>query len=596
MSKLKFFIEQGKQDLPVYLTNVRRDFLSSEGADLILDLERFDGRYRRISLRLPIADIQSAEDRDFIKEYLFAEVYNILSSLGGSNLTIYTTSSDENLTSIFKELKDVFGIGYSRKERKAYGRSVNVIERMLDSQNVKMPFAITMIQGEAPKSPENSAQGEEFAAYFVKAFTGIESKTICGIDIGGTDIKLSVSVNGKLCFLKEYDWFPTLFVRSEQLIQPICLLVRLLRARISCEGATIDASVVAGLDEAINRHVSDDEMEQAVVRAEQALGDSLRGFDAIGLCFPDVVIKNKIVGGEAHKTRGIRENPAIDYEPEFKKLMDLNDILTEYCVPGGVVSMTNDGPMAAFTAAMEMIAAGRSAELKHGRFAHTMGTDLGTGWVDEMGKIPEMPLECYNFIIDLGSFKARAYHPDDLRSINNFNTRLPGTVQKFMGQNGVFRLAIKASQAGDGTLYKTLLEKGFIEERDGGVFVVLEPKDMRKPMLEYLMGLCEAGDPLMQEVFQEIGRATGITICETEHILAPSTKERVLYGRLVKIPPCFTLIKRGVAEIDSSFVVSVADEQNAFTSLMLQLKDHPVYTVAQFAQSVGAVYYGNLNS
>jgi hypothetical protein len=257
--------------------------------------------------------------------------------------------------------------------------------------------------------------------------------------------------------------------------------------------------------------------------------------------------------------------------------------------------MTNDGPMAAFTAAMEMIPAGRGAELKNGRFAHTMGTDLGTGWVDETGKIPEIPLECYNFIIDLGSFKARQYQPDDLRSINNFNTRLPGTVQKFMGQNGVFRLAIKASQSGDGKLYKELFEKGFIKEENGGVFVVLEPKDMRKPLLEHLMNLCKSGDALMQGVFWEIGRATGITVCETEHILAPATKERVLYGRLVKAPQCFELIKKGAAEIDKSFQISVADKHNAYTSLMLQLKAHPVYTVAQFAQSVGAIYYGNLN-
>ena len=596
MSKLDFFIEQGKQDLPVYLTHVRRDFLSSEGIDLTLDLNRFDGGYRRISLRLPVAEIRSAAQREFVKEYLFAEVYNILSSLGGASLTIYTRSSDENLTAIFQELTAAFGIGCSRKERKSYGRSVNVIERMLDSQNITTPFAVTVIQDEAPESPERPKPSEDFAEYFAKAFEGIEHKTLCGVDIGGTDIKLSVSVNGKLCYLKEYDWFPTLFLRSEQLIEPVRLLARLLRARISCDGAEVDPSVVEALDRATNEHVSDEEMEQAAIQAEHALGDHLRGFDAIGLCFPDVVIKNKIVGGEVHKTRGIRDNPAIDYEPEFRKLMHLNDILTEYCVPGGVVRMTNDGPMAAFTAAMEMIAAGRSAELKDGRFAHTMGTDLGSGWVDETGKIPEMPLECYNFIIDLGSFWARAYEPDDLRSINNFNTRLPGTVQKFMGQNGVFRLAIKASQSGDGKLYQALLDKGLIEERNGGVFVILEPKDMRKPLLEYLMDLCEAGDPLMQEVFLEIGRATAITICETEHILAPSTKERVLYGRLVKKPHCFELIRRGAAEIDDSFLLSVANEQNAFTDLMLQLKDHPVYTVAQFAQSVGALYYGNLDS
>jgi len=594
LSKLNDFIERARQDVPVYLTEVRRDFLAGEGADLVLELKKFDGAIRRICLRLPLADMQTGEQLQFAKEYFFAEVYNILSSLGGAALTIYAVSADGKLTSLFEELIAAFGIGRSRRERRAYGRSVNVIERMLDSQNAGAPFAVHVVPGVAPESPERRADGEAFAARFARAFAGIEEKTLCGVDIGGTDIKLSVSVNGKLCYLKEYDWFPTLFTRADQLIAPVCLLARLLRARVSCDLTEVDAAIIAGLDEAINAHLPDDAMEQAIVNAEQALGENVRGFDAIGLCFPDVVIKDKIVGGEVHKTRGIRENPDIDYEQEFKKLMHLNDILAAYCVPGGKVSMTNDGPMAAFTAAMEMLAAGRSGELRQGRFAHTLGTDLGTGWVDETGKIPEIPLEAYNFIIDLGSLRGREYHPDDLRSVNNFNTRLPGTVQKYMGQSGVFRLAIKASQAGDGKLYSELLDKGFIEERDGGVFVILEPKDMRKPLLEYLMALCQAGDPLMREVFLEIGRATGITISETDHILAPATRERVLYGRLVKLPCCFELIKRGCAEIDDTFLLSVADEQNAFTSLMLQLKDHPVYTVAQFAQSVGAIYYSNL--
>ena len=35
----------------------------------------------------------------------------------------------------------------------------------------------------------------------------------------------------------------------------------------------------------------------------------------------------------------------------------------------------------------------------------------------------------------------------------------------------------------------------------------------------------------------------------------------------------------------------VADEGLANTDLMKQLAAHPVYTVAQFAQAVGAVYY-----
>jgi hypothetical protein len=36
-------------------------------------------------------------------------------------------------------------------------------------------------------------------------------------------------------------------------------------------------------------------------------------------------------------------------------------------------------------------------------FAHTLGTELGTGWIDETGAIPQIPLEVYNCVIDLGN-------------------------------------------------------------------------------------------------------------------------------------------------------------------------------------------------
>ena len=96
---------------------------------------------------------------------------------------------------------------------------------------------------------------------------------------------------------------------------------------------------------------------------------------------------------------------------------------------------TNDGPMAAFTAAVEQAAAG--ADVSRGFFAHTLGTELGTGWVRPDGSIPEIPLEVYNFIIDLGSFPQKQYDANDVRSINNFNTLLPGTLQTGHFSGGV---------------------------------------------------------------------------------------------------------------------------------------------------------------
>ena len=41
-----------------------------------------------------------------------------------------------------------------------------------------------------------------------------------------------------------------------------------------------------------------------------------------------------------------------------------------------------------------------------------------------------------------------------------------------------------------------------------------------------------------------------------------------------------------------SLVQHAADGSLANTPLMKQLADHPQYTVAQFGQAVGAIYYG----
>ena len=76
--------------------------------------------------------------------------------------------------------------------------------------------------------------------------------------------------------------------------------------------------------------------------------------DAIGVCFPDVVVRDKIVGGEVYKTRGMRDHLGAAYEGEFRRLSALDEALRAFVKPGGVVGIVNDGPMAAFTAAVEL--------------------------------------------------------------------------------------------------------------------------------------------------------------------------------------------------------------------------------------------------
>ena len=50
--------------------------------------------------------------------------------------------------------------------------------------------------------------------------------------MGGTDIKAVLVDDGRIVDTLEYDWFPAGFLRSRQLVDPICLIVRLLVARL----------------------------------------------------------------------------------------------------------------------------------------------------------------------------------------------------------------------------------------------------------------------------------------------------------------------------------------------------------------------------
>ena len=331
-------------------------------------------------------------------------------------------------------------------------------------------------------------------------------------------------------------------------------------------------------------------MRAACGEMEALLGDRLQNFDAIGLCFPDVVIRDRIVGGETPKTQGMRENAALNYEAEFGRITGLAERLRAFACPGGAVRNINDGPMAAFASAVEQAAAGD--DLSRGFFAHTLGTDLGTGWVEPDGSIPEVPLEVYNFIIDLGSFGQGAFAPSDVRSTRNVNTGLAGSLQKYAGQSGVFRLGAKLLPARDAQTYARLFADGLFARVGEGIFVPTAPEDMRKACLAFFMR--EADDPASAcaEVFRAVGEALGACWRETQFILGPACASRTLFGRLVKTDACFRLLCEGAQRVAPGIELRAADDALANTPLMRQLAAHPRYTVAQFGQAVGAIYYG----
>lgn len=581
---LRQFLQQAQADEPVYLTDVRRAFQREGRRPFHLQVTLYDGAVRRFPLLLP--DWEPAEEAEFVAAYVHATVFNILSALGAAEISIYLDPSDKETAALAAGLNQTFQTGAAKRDRTGFGKCLNVNERVLTALDCgagPFSFRVRDIAAEPAAVPQPPRAG-------APVFASLPGKTakrwLLGIDVGGTDVKLAVSVDGKLAFCKEFDWAPASFTRAEQLTEPLLLLTRTARA-LAC----LYAQGKALPPELLEKDASLAAMEQGAAAIEADM--ELRGFDAIGLSFPDVIIHNRIVGGETTKTLGMRENTRLDYEVQFAKIGRLTEELQAYTLPGGPVLCTNDGPMSAFTAAVEEAAAGGDAS--QGFFAHSLGTELGTGWVLPDGSIPNIPLEIYSCIIDLGSFAQRQYDAGDVRSVLNMNTGLPGTLQKYAGQSGVFRLAAKHLPVREPELFQEALDRGLFLWEGDRLVVPTGPADMRKACLEFFMEQAGSGRSIVcQEIFREIGAYLAVTWAETMYLLEPQARDRTLFGRLVKRPGCFQLMCQGAQRREPELVQRAADENLAITDLMRQLAVHPQYTVAQFAQAVGAVYYSCL--
>ena len=581
------FLQQAANGQTVYITDVREAFQARGQRPFHLHVTLYDQSIRAFSLLLP--ETAGPEEEAFVASYVYASIYNLLSSLGGVRIDIYLDKADQAALTLAEGLGRVFQLNLPKTARTGYGKCLNVNERVLAALfhgQEQFAFKIHDVKEEPAVEPPKAASGQA-------VFSGVPAMTqgrmLLGMDIGGTDVKLAVSVDGQLALCKEFDWSPASCSLAEQITGPLLLLTRLLRAA----GSLYRAGRAAEIDQAaLGRHAALEKMERGAASMEQAAGGSLCNFDAIGLSFPDVVIQNRVVGGETHKTFGLRSNSDLDYEAQFARITALNSELAAYVVQGGPVMNINDGSMAAFAAAVEQGAGG--GDVPKGFFAHTLGTDLGTGWVRPDGSIPEIPLEVYNLIIDLGSLPQRVFPAVDVRSINNVNTGLSGTLPRYTSQSGVFRLAANWLPGQAPELMQEALGKGLFRWEGETLIVPEQPEDMRKPCLEFFMDRAAKGHPVCEEIFRTVGEYLSVVWRETEYILRPEARDRTLFGRLVKLPACFALMCEGAEGREPTLVQHAADGSLANTPLMRQLDAHPDYTVAQFAQAVGAIYYGCL--
>ncbi len=534
-TSVREWIEAARRGEPVWLADMRGEAAAMPGAaSVTARLLRLDGNILDFPFSIP--RWETGEERSIVEEYLRAIVFNILSVHSGRRLEFLLNREDEPVRALLRALTEAFQVEKTR--RVGYGKVISIAGRLCRAFDCGA-FALDTETAVLAPPVAAPARGSYLADRFLRAADRAKKGLYCGLDIGGTDVKLVLAEDGRLADVRVLDWDPSSCPTAEGIMEPILALVR----------TALDGCVPG------------------------------KRLDGIGVSFPDVVIRGRIVGGETPKTRGMREHAA-DYEAEFSKLSGLRDRLGALCVPGAPIRLVNDGHMAAFTAAAELAWGGRGGELAGGVVAHSLGTDLGTGWLEPDGTVPEAPMELYDLLLDLGSWPERAYPPRDLRSVRNENSGLPG-MRRYVGQSAAFRLAWEQAPS--------LLDGSTVREE--GILRIREQPDMRKPCLARLMAAAGRGDRAAGEIFRQIGRNLGQVFREMEWLMRPGTDTRFLFGRFIMEPVCLEYIREGCAETAPWVRLAAADENAACSPLMAQLASWPGVTVAQFGQAVGAVYF-----
>lgn len=584
---LSELLERAKRDEPIYMPELRRLFEEEGKLPLKVYVLPYEGEGEGFSFPLPCPE--GKEEEAFVASYLYANLYNLLSVRGARGLEVYTDLSHPFLASLAQGLPEVFQVEKPPLERRGYGRCLNVNQRVLSFLGEEEAFRMEIRdiaeweekekgQGkQEAEEAEGKTEQEEGPAEEKRNLKSLPGRAArgryLGIDIGGTDIKAAASLDGNLALCAEYDWNPSELPGAEEFMRPILALTRLLHLGLLLLERGRGEEIPR---EALTSRADLEMVERAVSAMEELLGEEAGKelWDGIGVSFPDVVIADRIVGGETQKTQGFYASG--DYEAEFRRLGDLGERLHAFVKEGGRVSLCNDGSMAAFTAAVEHAALGE--EQGEDSLCHSLGTDLGTGWVTPEGRIPSVPLEAYRLLIDLGSYGGAAYPAGDVRSTRGMTSDLPGCIQRYASQNAVFRSAALAGEGG-----------GFIRE-EGGLLTV--PPEQRKAALSHYMALAGRNpEGVHGRAFFRVGTALAAAYQELTYFLPLKPSRISVYGRLVKDGACGRLIREGARSVLPSLEVETAGGELCASPLMCQLRDHETYTVAQFGQAVGAIYF-----
>ena len=214
------FLKKAEADEPVYITDVREVFDKEGSKAFHVHAHLYEGETAVFALGLP--QWEDDRQREFVAEYVRAFFYNLLSTLGALRIEIYLDRSDEALTALAEGLSDDFQVSWAKTERTGYGKCLNVNERIIKAlTGGSEMFSITV----KDLADEPAVQEEKKESVSEPVFTQLPERArtrfLLGIDVGGTDIKFAVSLDGKLLHCEELNWAPASISCVEDLTAPV---------------------------------------------------------------------------------------------------------------------------------------------------------------------------------------------------------------------------------------------------------------------------------------------------------------------------------------------------------------------------------------
>ena len=551
-----------------------------------------DGHCRWLTFLMPTGRLLS-EYSNLAERYLLAMMNNMVVSFGGEVLELYFPANDSFLASLSHRVAERFQVDSLPHKRTKYGTFVNYINRINRNIGLK-PFRITLKDislWQMPKSsliarvyePRNDIDEREALR---QSATLLSGKCFCSLDVGGNSIKCAVVRDGKVLLLKEHKWFPAGCKTADELLGPILSLTELLRGCAAlCDTNSGRVEVI------LNKEYLDTELSKPAKELAKEKEVQSYFFDAVVIGFPDIVINNKISGGETSKQTGMKKLSGENYEMDFAKTVDLDDMVRHHVKPDGTVIVLNDGNAAAFVTSVELAFSQDYIVDDNGMFANTVGTEMGTGFISPAGTIQSFPLEGYQFVVDLGNTDYTKYPPKDIRSINNIGTGIPGTVQKNISQLGLFRLAIVGLMEHDPNAFRQLVDKGFLNysEKEDLLTICMQPLDQRGALTRELFAMLEEEHPVLLEAFAAMGKVMGIHIDQCQLIFPELPSTRLLSGGIISPDRAFSAMLNSLLRYNPDYNLIRLDEDIMLSPLLKGIAPNQ----RNFIVAIGSAYIGN---